>query len=229
MNNKIPYIEQLEQNEWKSKRKEILERDKEECRSCGLKRSEIISVFQDAKLKTSQEIVNEGFQIVMSEKKDTVLLLSGMDKEEVPILKPSGEIHKMNSIFGYRYGKKVPFTYRTIERFAVKNNYDFSNEMDLNIHHTYYQVGKLAWEYPNDALISLCSNCHQHEHDTKEIPVYSTIGKKLCLVEKCERCGGSGHFKEYKHVKNGVCFKCNGTGDNIQEVLNHYSETESSN
>jgi 5-methylcytosine-specific restriction endonuclease McrA len=34
----------------------------------------------------------------------------------------------------------------------------------LNVHHTYYYPGKLPWEYPDKALITLCDLCHQWEH-----------------------------------------------------------------
>lgn len=35
----------------------------------------------------------------------------------------------------------------------------------LNVHHTYYLKGKLAWEYPNSALITLCIDCHELAHE----------------------------------------------------------------
>jgi ribosomal protein S27AE len=44
----------------------------------------------------------------------------------------------------------------------------------LNVHHKSYQSGKLAWEYPNEELITLCKDCHENEHDIVPIP---TIGK----------------------------------------------------
>lgn len=34
----------------------------------------------------------------------------------------------------------------------------------LNVHHTYYEKGKNAWEYPNGSLITLCEACHAKEH-----------------------------------------------------------------
>ncbi len=34
----------------------------------------------------------------------------------------------------------------------------------LNVHHKYYAKNKLPWEYPNDALITLCDNCHKIVH-----------------------------------------------------------------
>ena len=34
----------------------------------------------------------------------------------------------------------------------------------LNVHHLYYEKGKSAWEYPNDALVTLCRACHEYTH-----------------------------------------------------------------
>ena len=37
-------------------------------------------------------------------------------------------------------------------------------EKILNVHHKYYLFGKKPWEYPDDALITLCIDCHQLLH-----------------------------------------------------------------
>lgn len=35
---------------------------------------------------------------------------------------------------------------------------------NLQVHHKYYEAGKMAWEYPDSALITLCKKCHALEH-----------------------------------------------------------------
>jgi 5-methylcytosine-specific restriction endonuclease McrA len=35
---------------------------------------------------------------------------------------------------------------------------------NLQVHHLYYLSGKLAWEYPDSALQTLCKGCHAMEH-----------------------------------------------------------------
>ena len=35
---------------------------------------------------------------------------------------------------------------------------------DLQVHHTRYEKGNKAWEYPNAALVTLCKECHQKVH-----------------------------------------------------------------
>lgn len=39
----------------------------------------------------------------------------------------------------------------------------------LNVHHTYYSGGYLAWEYPDDSLVTLCEVCHEEWHKAHEI------------------------------------------------------------
>jgi hypothetical protein len=215
----MKYKEQLNQIKWKEKREIILERDNNKCRCCNIDRNDIISLFRKAKLKTSQEILDEGFSIIISLDKKSVLLLKGMEKEAVPVLKRKNDIDIMKLKFGYKYGPKVEFVFPTIKRFAVPEDCDLSSEQDLNVHHKYYLNGKLAWEYKNEALISLCANCHQKEHKNNEIFVYAINGETLGKVEICNRCNGSGVLKEYNYYKGGVCFQCFGTGDNISEFI----------
>jgi hypothetical protein len=33
----------------------------------------------------------------------------------------------------------------------------------LDVHHKYYESGNDPWEYPNEAFITLCRNCHEEE------------------------------------------------------------------
>jgi 5-methylcytosine-specific restriction endonuclease McrA len=37
----------------------------------------------------------------------------------------------------------------------------------LHVHHLYYTRGVEPWEYPDDALISLCESCHKIESRTR--------------------------------------------------------------
>lgn len=45
----------------------------------------------------------------------------------------------------------------------------------LNVHHKYYVKGKKAWEYPNNALITLCEKCHTKWHEEHVIEVRDKI------------------------------------------------------
>lgn len=48
---------------------------------------------------------------------------------------------------------------------------------DLNVHHKYYsaypnEVLVKPWDYPDDALITLCKDCHKKAHQNKKIKIY---------------------------------------------------------
>jgi hypothetical protein len=88
----------------------------------------------------------------------------------------------------------------------------------LNIHHTYYVRGHKPWEYDNEALVTLCENCHKKRHETSSIPYYDKERLVGNLVP-CDRCGGSGYLPQYNHVENGICFKCGGEGVVLSETF----------
>ncbi len=95
---------------------------------------------------------------------------------------------------------------------------------NLQVHHTFYSVQKISlkknkfihnapWEYPDEALITVCSRCHQIIHRTTKIPILEEImpGKYAKKdFTPCYRCNGVGYFSCYKHIQQGICFRCNG-------------------
>jgi hypothetical protein len=91
--------------------------------------------------------------------------------------------------------------------------------VDYQIHHKYYVTGLDPWEYQDDALVAYCPECHRTIHkqllnNLDYVPVYR-LNKYSGLLEKtfrqpCLRCEGAGYFQEYRHIQNGVCFRCNG-------------------
>lgn len=51
----------------------------------------------------------------------------------------------------------------------IRDNYTCQKcgaKSHLNVHHLSYDKGKLAWEYPNEKLVTLCEQCHAREHKT---------------------------------------------------------------
>lgn len=38
----------------------------------------------------------------------------------------------------------------------------------LNVHHKHYVKGRLAWEYSDDELVTLCEPCHELSHEENE-------------------------------------------------------------
>ena len=98
----------------------------------------------------------------------------------------------------------------------LKNLIIKPEQIVLQVHHKYYILDKLPWDYPNESLITLCISCHQKEHNEFNIPIYSDETMNIELdYSKCETCNGSGYRPEYHYYMNGVCFDCGG---------NRYSE-----
>lgn len=41
---------------------------------------------------------------------------------------------------------------------------------NLDVHHKYYLQGKMAWDYPDAALMTLCRSCHGNIHKWHNVP-----------------------------------------------------------
>lgn len=80
----------------------------------------------------------------------------------------------------------------------------------LHVHHKYYILDTVPWDYKNDALITLCQWCHWKVHKENTIPVFAKNEDKLIELEVCDRCNGAGRLPQFQYVQNGVCFKCEG-------------------
>lgn len=81
---------------------------------------------------------------------------------------------------------------------------------NLHVHHTYYQEGLKAWEYPDNSLQTLCWECHENLHKNTSVPKYDRYGNEIGELKTCIRCHGAGVFPEYTHVYFGICFRCGG-------------------
>ncbi|MCQ2342172.1 MAG: hypothetical protein MJZ75_01575 [Paludibacteraceae bacterium] len=111
----------------------------------------------------------------------------------------------------------------------------YSYGQRLQVHHKYYIRGAHAWEYHNNALITLCSECHKAFHQNgNEIPIFVNVDKKHYLddftqiktendanlrIYKCRKCQGDGFIPEYMYVEDGVCFQCHGIGYIIRDII----------
>lgn len=62
----------------------------------------------------------------------------------------------------------------------IRDNYTCQKcgaKSHLNVHHLSYEKGKLAWEYPNEKLITLCHNCHEDLHREQNIETLNGISR----------------------------------------------------
>ena len=107
------------------------------------------------------------------------------------------------------------------------NNSEIYSQFTMNplqVHHRFYIIEKtcpqsnkfiynLPWDYPEQALITVCKKCHENIHKTQKIPFVEEISPGKYVEKKltpCRRCGGRGRFSRYKHIESGICFRCRG-------------------
>lgn len=100
-------------------------------------------------------------------------------------------------------------TLRSLNEIQLKE-LKWINTKSLHVHHKYYQIGKMAWEYPNTALTTLCWACHEDLHKNTLVDIYDENNKLIDSKNICPRCFGAGWFPEYIHIESGICFMCLG-------------------
>lgn len=61
-------------------------------------------------------------------------------------------------------------------------------EDNLHVHHLYYVYFRKAWQYPHNALITLCGKCHSKWHEEHELEfrdsIYSKPNKQYSAPKK---------------------------------------------
>ena len=110
------------------------------------------------------------------------------------------------------------YIFRTQNPFHVFR-FKFLNFSTLHVHHKYYIEDRNPWEYDENALITLCSDCHSEIHKQETTPLLSVDGEIIVSdLPVCDRCNGRGELPQYKYYMNGVCFKCRGAGVIFEDV-----------
>lgn len=102
----------------------------------------------------------------------------------------------------------------TCVTFENKMLYFRNNVYDgLNVHHEFYIDGNKPWEYHDDALVTLCEECHKKRHQMP-VPIYKDITCRDTIGAfcSCYKCSGTGYLPQYNHVQGGICFNCGGKG-----------------
>lgn len=105
------------------------------------------------------------------------------------------------------------------KNFTVSFYFEPEKIKGLNVHHKYYVKGKSPWEYSDEALITLCEDCHKKAHQSA-VPIFyramdSSLYKNTVI---CNRCSGSGYIPKYSHVEHGICFDCWGEGVQLKDL-----------
>ncbi len=123
----------------------------------------------------------------------------------------SGTVYHEGQHITFDKKKKIDITING-ERILADYPSQSDKPIYLHVHHKFYFIDKLPWEYEDDALVTLCNWCHWEIHQNEKIPIYRQVNDKTEELKyvPCNRCNGAGVFPEYKHIENGVCFRCNG-------------------
>lgn len=60
---------------------------------------------------------------------------------------------------------------------------------ELHVHHKYYKINTGPWDYPDDALITLCDNCHRQTHyqlnsglDKSRLAYIKKLGEEMGII-----------------------------------------------
>lgn len=209
------YHEQLETIEWKNKREAILKRDKYKCTKCGVERPKFLGINRRIGVLEYDEYSKHGKYFFNEENNSAYLMfypgLTLFARSEVDVYCDISN----TDIKDIKFAEQIMDGRRRLICFSD----DFTNKdikPDLNIHHKFYVLDKKAWEYSDEALVTLCVDCHQEVHLNSEINVYSQDGEFLLKTEVCSKCNGSGHLKEFNYYCEGVCFECQGEGVTIK-------------
>jgi hypothetical protein len=101
---------------------------------------------------------------------------------------------------------KLEEGYKIFE-YAIAGNSRY--QIYLHVHHKYYIADRLPWDYPDEALITMCSKCHYEFHQNNVVDIFDKNGRRMILTP-CHRCNGAGIFPEFTHVIGGLCFRCKG-------------------
>jgi len=229
------YAEQLGSISWKNKRKEILERDNFTCRNC--KNTQLLDKCEKGEIEKIDDKTNILVNFAQGwgeDFKKYKLVIINKNKQKAPPIyitefqfkQLSDRDIKIGDIVYYKITIKQNSNHDNIGAIFNKNQGIVRNDKieihgisddhglkvvkNLHVHHKYYQIGKLAWEYPNEALETLCWHCHEKLHSECEIDILDENGNIIETRKRCNRCLGAGRFPEYNHIQNGICFECNG-------------------
>lgn len=88
----------------------------------------------------------------------------------------------------------------------------------LQVHHCRYVLGRLPWDYPNTAFITLCADCHKNVHESRRPYVLGRNGRLIPELPRCKKCTGNGYIVKYQLIEHGICFKCWGSGIAFDEI-----------
>lgn len=194
------YQEQLRSEAWQNRRKSILHRDHNRCAKCNN-----MVILQHEGVLTGRAINHEndwGIDIIVTVLSRDLLIRASIS-DEIKATLP-----KMVKVY-YYMDAEIQSNKPKIAAILDESG-EFIHVPGLHVHHQYYQFGKMAWDYPEEALITLCWICHENTHKSASIPILDDKGRNIGKLTPCIRCYSAGYFPEFRHVNSGICFRCKG-------------------
>jgi 5-methylcytosine-specific restriction endonuclease McrA len=201
------YEELLNRPEWHRRRNEILERDNHKCTNCN--DSELL---KSTKIRGFLGSITINDNIIQITSYNPGSQLRNLKKTFIPKLLYEKYIgHRENIVLFTRDNEKEIEFVNVIGIGELRNGLiTILHNLGLHIHHLYYQDDLLPWEYPGEALTTLCWVCHEKLHQTNQVPRLSKDGVNYDSLTPCFRCYGAGVFPQYNHIEYGICFRCRG-------------------
>ena len=220
----MTYQELLLHPKWRERRYEIICRDKHKCLKCnnvkiledaligviiksGLYHSGTMYRFQGFNelrgqkvLMTKESTVNDNGYIAYADRE----AISSKFGKIIAVRKRVSELPTA-SVNGSFFNALL-----TMEVALPLNSFKWVYVQGLHVHHSYYQKGRTPWDYPDEALQTLCWVCHESLHSQITVPYLDEQGNEIGRLTPCGKCAGAGYLPEYKHVQEGICFSCQG-------------------
>ena len=211
------YEELLKDMKWRCRRVDILRRDEYKCISCDLTRPLLRNIVNKHGIFNYSELESKGINILNVSINDGREFVYSKNKSSPKagyfVQQNGNDINIQDMYFAFQISDPNGFFKPRKVLISFKENVAKTNiRTDLNIHHKYYVQGKAPWDYPDNALETLCIDCHRKRHNEEKTPVFDSALNIVGNGEVCQRCFGSGYLAEYNYYMNGVCFQCSGHG-----------------
>lgn len=203
------YSELLANERWIVLRLQILKKHNYTCRNCNnssyIENNMVLAATKANLFKQVLSILPNDLQII-----NTYQLQFELNQEIVTtyVNGPLTVLNENGILNGNIYVKSSPSEPAEIQ--AIQYQQQWIYVRNIHVHHTYYQEGKMPWEYPIDSLHPLCWQCHFKLHEESKVHWLDQFGNIKGLLTNCPRCAGAGWIPTYKHVSDGICFKCHG-------------------
>ena len=165
-------------------------------------------------------MTDNGIMILLPMSIDECASLGNLSLEERRAILNQIAIISLRS--GESYNCFIPEGYN-LEKMQLKVPFISDYRINLNVHHKYYLFSAKAWQYPDDALVTLCEHCHMLVHEETSVKIYTFDANNQRIemnYTPCQKCHGAGYFPQWNHVEHGICFRCYGA--RYEELIQHH-------